>query len=244
MAAVPGGGMPVQLPRSRLLAAALAGSLALHAAAFFLLPLSWEVRWRAPEFNGLTAHLVEVKRATTAPPASAAERAPAAVETPAREHRPVLRRQEIVSRQATQALPPTPAAPQASAPALPTAAPAGRAAGPAATSVAAAASPAPQADPLREYRAELVRLAGRYKRYPRLAIENNWEGRAEVRLVIGADGAIASLAVIASAGYAALDEEALEMIRAAQARAAIPAALRGREIVLRIPVTFSLRDAG
>jgi periplasmic protein TonB len=115
---------------------------------------------------------------------------------------------------------------------------------PAAVAAAAPAPSAPEADPLHRYRAELIALAGRYKRYPRLAIDNNWEGRVEVRLVIGADGAIAALEVASSAGYAALDDEALEMIRAAKARAEIPAALRGRTIVLRIPVVFDLREAG
>ena len=91
---------------------------------------------------------------------------------------------------------------------------------------------------------EIIDLARRYKKYPRVAQDNNWVGTSEVRLVIGPDGAITSLAVKTSAGYAALDQEALAMIRTAKSKATIPPALRGKTLTLEIPVIFNLRDEG
>ena len=70
-------------------------------------------------------------------------------------------------------------------------------------------------------------LARRYKRYPRIAQDNNWEGRVELRIAIGEDGGISSMTVRKSAGRAVLDEEAQEMLRTAKSRVAVPPALRG-----------------
>ena len=100
------------------------------------------------------------------------------------------------------------------------------------------------ADPgsVARYRLELMDLARRYKRYPRIAQDNNWEGRVELRIAIGEDGAISSLAVQKGTGRAVLDDEARAMIRNAKSRAAIPPSLRGKSFTLEIPVDFSLKD--
>ena len=45
-----------------------------------------------------------------------------------------------------------------------------------------------------------MKEAGRHKRYPRIAQDNNWEGRVELRVAIGGDGAISSFTVKKSAG--------------------------------------------
>ena len=82
------------------------------------------------------------------------------------------------------------------------------------------------------YRLELMDVARRYKRYPRIAQDNNWEGRVELRIAIGEDGAISSLTVKKGAGRAVLDEEAQAMIRTAKARAAIPPGLRGKAFTI------------
>jgi len=108
----------------------------------------------------------------------------------------------------------------------------------------ASAPEVPDAGTLAQYRLAVIEAAKRYKRYPRVALDNNWEGRVEVRMVVSADGAIASLRVRASTGHEALDLEALEMIRQAKLQTPIPAALRGRELEIEIPVIFNLRDPG
>ena len=91
------------------------------------------------------------------------------------------------------------------------------------------------------YRMELMDIARRYKRYPRIAQDNNWEGRVELRIAFAESGALSSLTVKKGAGRAVLDEEAQAMIRSAQPQATIPPALRGKAFVLEIDVDFFLR---
>ncbi len=85
-------------------------------------------------------------------------------------------------------------------------------------------------------------LARRYKRYPRVAQDNNWEGRVELRIAIGEDGAISSLTVKKGTGRPVLDEEAQAMIRMAKSKVTIPPALRGKSFIIEIPVDFFLKD--
>jgi protein TonB len=85
-------------------------------------------------------------------------------------------------------------------------------------------------------------VARRYRRYPRVAQDNNWEGRVELRIAIGEDGALSSLVVKKGSGREVLDDEALAMLRTAKSKATIPQALRGRAFVIEIPVDFFLRD--
>ena len=112
---------------------------------------------------------------------------------------------------------------------------------------APSASPAASAEPpyagsLAQYRLQLITMAKRYKRYPRVAIDNNWEGIAEIRMIVGADGLITSLIVRKGSGYEVLDQEALQWIRKAKPMTPIPAALRGKEFTVDIPVIFNLKE--
>ena len=109
---------------------------------------------------------------------------------------------------------------------------------------AVAAQLAETMDPatLGQYRIALITAARRYKQYPRVAIDNNWEGRVDVRLAIDANGGIASLSIKTSSGYKILDQQALQMIRKAKPSATIPPALRGRSFTLDLPVLFSLKE--
>jgi protein TonB len=88
----------------------------------------------------------------------------------------------------------------------------------------------------------IISAAKRYKRYPRLAIDNNWEGQAEIRMAIGPDGSITSIGIKTRSGYEVLDQQALEMIRKAKPLTPIPASLRGRAFTVDIPVIFSLKE--
>lgn len=108
--------------------------------------------------------------------------------------------------------------------------------------VAAPAAEAMDPATLGQYRIALITAARRYKQYPRVAIDNNWEGRADVRLVVDASGAITSLSIKTSSGYKILDQQALQMIRKAKPSATIPPALRGRGFTLDLPVLFSLKE--
>jgi protein TonB len=109
-------------------------------------------------------------------------------------------------------------------------------------SLAAASGPDPGS--VARFRLDLMDIARRYKRYPRIAQDNNWEGRVELRIAYNEAGAISSLSVKKGAGRAVLDDEAQAMIRSAQPQLTIPPALRGKAFVLEIPVEFFLKDEG
>lgn len=94
---------------------------------------------------------------------------------------------------------------------------------------------------LAQYRLALIGAARRYKRYPAQAMDRGWQGKVEIRLVVGANGTIQSSLVKASSGYEILDNQALDMVRKAKPLTPIPAALRGREFTVDIPVIFDLQ---
>lgn len=234
----------------RQLAMAVLVSLALHALILLCLsPFRERQRVRAPELP-LSARLVKPKppeppiaeplarpqppppRPQPAPVAKArpqpqAQQRPAPVPTPAV---PVLAVEPAKQAEAALVVPAAPAPPVASAEAQAAPAP-----------VAATAT---GADPgsIARFRLELMDLARRYKKYPRIARENNWQGRVELRIAFAASGGIASLSVKKGSGHAVLDEEAQAMIRNAQPQAAIPPALRGKAFTLEIPVDFFLTE--
>lgn len=97
---------------------------------------------------------------------------------------------------------------------------------------------------LEQYRFAIITAAKRYKRYPRVAMDNSWEGTAVVRMVIGADGMIASLSVKTASGHEILDQQALDMIRKAKPLTPIPSALRGKSFAVEVPVIFNLKEGG
>ena len=93
-----------------------------------------------------------------------------------------------------------------------------------------------------EYRLQLISAAKRYKRYPRVAMDNNWEGDVVVRMVIGAGGMIAAASVKTGSGHEVLDQQALEMFKRAKLLVAVPSALRGKEFIIELRAIYSLRD--
>ena len=93
---------------------------------------------------------------------------------------------------------------------------------------------------LNRYRLALIASAGRYKRYPRQAVDKGWQGKVEVRLVIGENGRTKTASIRSSSGHDVLDRQALDMVKKAKPLTPIPAALRGREFTVDIPVIFDL----
>lgn len=51
------------------------------------------------------------------------------------------------------------------------------------------------------------------KRYPYLARRNGWEGEVLIKAVIGADGRLLHAEIQQSSGHAALDQDALKVLR-------------------------------
>jgi TonB family protein len=236
MAAVLAGGYYANESGRRLFFWAVAGSLTLHLAVLFLLPVLQEAQRARPAPLPLHARLANPK-----PP----EPAPPKVEPPA--HSAAQLRPRPTSRAAPQpafvpAVPQSMVAVEPAKQAVETAniVPQTPAPPPVPTKVPAASGPDPGT--VAQFRLELMDLARRYKKYPRIAQENNWEGRVELRIAIGVDGAISSITVKKGAGRAVLDDEAQAMIRSASSKATIPPGLRGKAFALEIPVDFYLKE--
>jgi protein TonB len=151
--------------------------------------------------------------------------------------------------------PPAAAVPQVPAPAsayassASTASPTDAAGGPAAAQARVAAvdssgkASAGLADEtlLEQYRLGLLDAARRYGRYPAQAMERGWQGRVEIRLVMGANGTMKSASVKTSSSYRILDEQALDMVKKGIEFAQVPSLLHGREFTVDVPVIFELR---
>lgn len=108
----------------------------------------------------------------------------------------------------------------------------------------ARAAPSPSAEEsgsMERYRLAVIGAANKYKRYPAQAMEKGWQGRVEIRLVIGNNGMTQSLVVKSSSGFRILDDQALDMVKKAKPLAPIPASLRGRQFTVDIPVIFDLQ---
>jgi len=224
----------------RPLALALLASLALHLLVLYALPVLKEsIRAPAPPLSARLAKPAPEPARLEPPPQHPLQ--PAAPPRPA----PVAK---TAARPAVPA--PIPAAPvlsiepakPAAEPALGVPAQAVKAAAPPAPQPAASAASGPDPGTIARYRLELMNVAPRYKRYPRVAQDNNWEGRVELRIAFAENGSISSLTVKKGAGRAVLDDAAQAMIRSAQAQAAIPPALRGKAFTLEIAVDFFLKE--
>lgn len=254
--------------QNRALALCLAASIALHAVVLFLVP---GMRARAPETNEPKVLVARIAPRTAppepAPPAAEVVQPPPAPEPPKPpperprpeakvepQPRPALTR-PTPAPEAPQFAPspatapaPAPSAPAEAAPAQPPAAPGKAAPRPAEPSAPAkgesVARPAPSAEEvgsLDQYRLAVIGAAKKYKRYPAQALEKGWQGRVEIRMIIGANGMIQAVNVKTSSGFEILDNQAVDMVKKAKPLAPIPAALRGKEFTVDIPVIFDLQ---
>jgi periplasmic protein TonB len=244
---------------SRALLLAFAASILLHVALFVVLPRVRELSALIPpEPQPLIAHLVEepaaappAEKPATPPkpepappkprpappkprpapiarPAPSPEPAPAPVPAPELPPSPLGAPTPAPQPEPAVVAPPPPTAPVAAAPAA--ASPAAGPPGP----------PALDAAALNRFRSGITLQAKDFKRYPRVAIDNGWEGDVLVRMSIGPDGRIAALRVARSSGYETLDRQALEMFRRAKPRVPVPEALRGRSFDLELLAVYRL----
>jgi periplasmic protein TonB len=234
---------------------AVVASILLHGAVLFGLPSLKEARRAAATPGPITARLVAppspptVEAPQTTPPQVEPQKPQ--LEPPPPAPVPVPKKSPIVRPE--PAAPPKPAAtPPQPVPAAPAATPSPAA--PAAPPAPAAGAPGPMAkvDPqpgaqldrgtLADYERELRVVAAKYKRYPRVAMDNNWEGTVEVSMVIGANGLISSVSIRTSSGHQLLDKQAIEMFTRAKPLVPIPPALRGKEFSIVLRAIYSLKE--
>lgn len=108
---------------------------------------------------------------------------------------------------------------------------------PAVAAATAAPSSDGSAEGMRQYRLALAVEARRYKRYPPRALDAGIGGTAEVRIEV-ADGRAAEVTLGRPSGDASLDAAALEMLRKAAPRTAVPEALQRRSFAVSLPIVF------
>jgi protein TonB len=219
---------------------AILASILLHALLLLALPSLRELAAQLPAApRALVAHLVQA----TPPPAPVEEvRKPLAPEPRPALPRPIAKPAAVAP--APQPPRPVTSEPTPPAPAAPITA---AASGPVARIEPQPVAPAPAGpDPgvLDRYHLQIVTAAARFKRYPRSAIDNNWEGEVVVRMTIGADGRIAALGIKSSSGHEILDRQALEMFRIAKPFVLLPPELAGKEFELQLRAIYSLKDQG
>jgi len=95
---------------------------------------------------------------------------------------------------------------------------------------------------LEQYRLALIVATRRYKRYPAIAMEKGWQGRVEVRMVIGSNGMVVNASIKTGSGHEILDNQALDMLKKGRTTVPIPVSLRGREFSIDVPVIFNLES--
>jgi protein TonB len=245
--------MRVLAEQNRTFGYAVAASAALHAFLLLNLP-AWRESPPAPAEPPLVAHLAQPPAAVPAaapppaPPPEVEKREPAKPVPPKRKARS---KPKPAPRVATPSPSPLPApaedreeqhteAPPAALPSAPAVS-----AAPVAPPVAATAPPAAAPDPaaaLARFRDGIREVAGRYKRYPRAALDNGWTGDVIVLIDVGASGSVSSIRVKTSSGYEVLDAQALEMFSSAVPQVPVPAALRGRAFSVELRAVYNLRD--
>ena len=145
------------------------------------------------------------------------------------------------------------AAPAAAQPAPPVATAPQPAAAPPVASVPALPSAPPQAvtgidqaqeNRLKEtYGLSISKEIKRFQKYPPPAQRRGWEGTAEVLLQISAEGKVISITLGKSSGRDILDKEALDMVRRASPLPQAPPDLRGRALVVSVPIVFKLQNS-
>jgi protein TonB len=239
--------------QNRAFSYAVLASIVLHGMALFGLP------HRSPALPPIEPQLPILIARIAEPPAPARDPVfvPPVVKPP-----PPVQRQKPKPRPRTVEKPdPTPqpkaepappvaeAAPAAPPPVIARAEDAPRAAAPAPPAAAPApVQPEPPMEPaldprsIAEYRLQIIGAAPRYKRYPPLARENNWEGLVALRMEFGSNGRLAALAVTRTSGYDVLDKQAAEMFRNAAQAVPVPALLRGKEFSVEVAAIYGLRD--
>ncbi len=246
--------LPENGPQNRVLMIGIAASVLVHVSILLLFP---GLRQSAPASMGPTIITATLSsRVASPPPAIIEPKRPPEPEIPKpvvkpqpEAPKPLLTRPDsapsaIAPRVAEQ--PPAPAQQQSSAPAS---SPANATRAPEVQAPAASSTPATAPRPvesadtgnLDQYRIALLGAANRYKRYPAIAMEKGWQGRVDVRVVIGANGMTQSITVKTSSGFEILDKTAIDMVTKGKGNVLIPPALRGREFTVDIPVIFSLQ---
>ena len=116
-----------------------------------------------------------------------------------------------------------------------------------ATAVVAAAPIEPAPTPaavnnaiLDGYGHTVAEIVARQQRYPKVARLRQWQGTAVIQVQLGEAGNARSVRVVSSSGHEVLDQQAVDMVRAALPLPAPPASLAGTAFTIDVPIVFRL----
>ncbi len=114
---------------------------------------------------------------------------------------------------------------------------------PAAVTAAPAQGPATisNSNAVPNWRRQIVTRLERHKRYPAAAHARHERGTAQLVFRLDRDGRVMESHIARSSGSAALDQEALEIVRRAQPFPALPPEIAGPHVDLAVPIRFNLR---
>ena len=230
--------------QNRAFSYAVLASIVLHGMALFGLPLrSPALLPTEPQVPILVARIAEPPAPVATPaPAPAVEPPPVARQKPKPAPRRVEKSDPTPQPKAKPAPPVVEPAPAAPPPVIARAEPAPPAPAPAPVQPEPPAEPSLDPRSIAEYRLQIIGAAPRYKRYPPVARENNWEGLVALRMEFGSNGRLAALSVTRTSGYDVLDKQAAEMFRNAVQAVPVPPLLRGKEFAVEVAAVYGLRD--
>ena len=92
-----------------------------------------------------------------------------------------------------------------------------------------------------EYSAKITIAIKKQQKYPRMALNRNWQGSVIIELKFNKDGTIISSKVKKSSGHKILDKEALSMTKRAMPFPTPPKILKSKIFTVVVPITFTLK---
>jgi protein TonB len=102
-------------------------------------------------------------------------------------------------------------------------------------------APAVSADAMARFQRLLSSHLEREKRYPRVSQQRHEQGTVMLRFTMDRGGQVLAASIERGSGFAALDQEVLELIRRAQPLPPLPAEVAASQLELIVAVQFALR---
>ena len=104
-------------------------------------------------------------------------------------------------------------------------------------------APALNATAMPTWQSAVLAQLQRHKRYPREARLEHQEGSATVRFTVDGEGRVEQVALLASSGHPALDQETLALLQRASPLPPPPPEAGRPPLTLTVPVQFNLKSA-
>lgn len=93
---------------------------------------------------------------------------------------------------------------------------------------------------LEQYSSKLKRHTLENIKYPRRALERNWEGEVQLKITIDSQGQVQDIKVLKESRYSNLNREALRSVERANPYPPIPAALGVSSYEFTVPISFRM----